>query len=558
MAKAKTIAPTSAVDRFWHGFADHMRGDEALRKKDFGAAHESYHKEIAEYAAFLQQRPEHFWGYFNWANAHVQLGQRGDLNDALIGFTACIRLRPDFPWPYNNRGTLHLNLGQPDLAVVDFSAALARSQNYPEAYVNRGLAYVALKKPDLAVDDFARAIALNPELAKKPILEKRAAAYRALNKPKEAVEDYGQLIQQDPKDLQARANRAEVLLGLGKHAAARDDFTAILDQAPRAAAIWRARAIVNWQNLKEFDAALADFGHLAKLAPKDAEPYRCIGAILLGRRQYAAALDAIQKALALRPGYPEAIWARSQIYLRQGQAEDALKELEPLVAKLPDGPPETLNVRAGVYEALGKLDEAARDYSRMIELKPKEPEAYVNLARLYDKRGQPVQAAACFDRLVSAAPELSWAHVRRAEHRRNRGDFDAAVVDCNKAAALAPNWPLPALVRASVDAARGEPVVAIAEAERVLNTAPKDDGHVLYAAACVWSLASRAAKDPAQHNRFADRAADFLAQALDKGFHDLIYPEHNRLATDAALAPVRDLRRVRDLLEGQERQSTGN
>src|SRR5262249_42245364 len=148
MAKAKSIAPTSAVDRFWHGFANHLRGDEALAKKDIRAAHDFYHKEIAEYAAFLQQRPEHFWGYFNWANAHVQLGQRDDLNDALIGFTACIRLRPDFPWPYNNRGILHLNLGSPELAVLDFSAALARSQNYPQAHVNRGLAYVALKKPN--------------------------------------------------------------------------------------------------------------------------------------------------------------------------------------------------------------------------------------------------------------------------------------------------------------------------------------------------------------------------------------------------------------------------
>src|SRR5262249_42754654 len=149
--------------------------------------------------------------------------------------------------------------------------------------------------------------------------------------------------------------------------------------------------------LKEFDAALADFERFAELAPKDAEAYRCIGAILLGRKQYPAALDAIRKALTLQPGYPEAIWARAQIYLRQGKAADALPELDPLIAKLPDGPPETLNVRAGVYAALDKLDEAARDYSRMIELKPKEPEAYVNLARIHEKRGQRAEAAACLD-----------------------------------------------------------------------------------------------------------------------------------------------------------------
>jgi len=582
--KAKTIAPTSAVDRFWHGFANHTRGDKALAEKDTQAARDFYHKEIAEYAAFLQQRPEHFWGYFNWANAHVQLGGRDDLYDALIGFTACIRLRPDFPWPYNNRGTVNLRLGQHELATLDFSAALERNSNYPEAHTNRGLANRALKKPDLAVKDFTRAIALNPDAAeayaaraeiyrerkqdalaledythllaltenKTPILEKRAAVYRLLNRTSEAVLDYGELIKLNPNNLQDRVKRAQLFLAQEKYAAARDDFTAILDKAPTAADILRARAIVNWQNLKDFDAALADFERFARLAPRDAEPYRCIGAILLGRRQYPEALDALQKAVLLRPGFPEAIWARAQIYQRQGQGEEALKELDPLVAKLPDGPPETLTVRAGVYQALGKLTEAAADYRRIIEFKPKEPEAYVCLARLYEKQGQLEKAAACLDQLVNAAPESKWAFARRAEFRRDRGVFDAAEADCDRAAGLAPTWPLPALIRASVTAARGHPSAAVAQAERVLDKAPPDDGHVLYAAACVWSLAAAAAKDPAESNRYAETAGDYLTMTLDKGFHDLIYPEHNRIAEEPALARIRQLPRVRDLLKGPD------
>ncbi len=70
---------------------------------------------------------------------------------------------------------------------------------------------------------------------------------------------------------------------------------------------------------------------------------------------------------------------------------------------------------------------------------------------------------------------------------------------------------------------------------------------MLYAAACVWSLASRAA-GPDEAPRYADRAAALLAEALDRGFHDLIYPEHNRMADDPALAPIRQHPRVRALL----------
>jgi eukaryotic-like serine/threonine-protein kinase len=581
MERARSIQPTSAVDRFWHGFADHLRGDEAKGKKDLSTAANFYRLEIANYAAFLQMRPDHFWGYFNWANAHVNLNERPDLYDALIGFTACTRLRPDFPWPYNNRGTVHLRLGQPDLAVADFTAALARHENYALAYANRGLAYHALKRNDEALVDFTKAIALNPDYTqayagraeiyrerkqdalavqdytrllefgdnKAALLEKRAAAYRALNQVDAAVSDFGELIQLNPKNLSARTTRAELLLAQEKYAAARDDFTGILEQAPRAAVVWRARAILNWQNLKEFDAALADFEKYSELAPKDAEPHRCVGVIHLGRRQYDAALDALQQSLTLRPDYPEAIWARAQIYLRQRQFANALKELEPLAAKFPEGPPETLNVRGGVYQAMGKLNEAAADYQRMIELKPKEPEAYVCLARVYEKQGQPVDAGKCFDRLVTAAPESKWAYVRRAENRRDHGEFDAALADCARAAGLAPGWSLPALVRASVEAARGQPVAAVADAERTLKNAPQDDGHVLYCAACVWSLAARATKAPAESQDYANRAADLLAMALDKGFHDLIYPEHNRIADDPALAPILGLPRVRELLD---------
>ena len=92
---------------------------------------------------------------------------------------------------------------------------------------------------------------------------------------------------------------------------------------------------------------------------------------------------------------------------------------------------------------------------------------------------------------------------------------------------------------------------------RALDRAPKHDGRVLYAAACVWGLASGAAAkssdvgDATRAGEYADRAAALLAKALDRGFHDLNYPEHNRMADDPALAPVRQHPRVRALLSRQ-------
>jgi tetratricopeptide (TPR) repeat protein/tRNA A-37 threonylcarbamoyl transferase component Bud32 len=576
--RAKSIPPTSAVDRFWHGYADHRRGDEAKARNDARAAQGFYRQEVAEYAAFLQMRPDQFWGYFNWAVCQARLVEAHDLHDDLVRFTACIRLRPDLPWPYNNRGTIHLNLKEYDLAVEDFSAALARNDRYAEAYANRGLALVKLDRKDAAVEDFGKAIALNPAYApayaeraeiarsrkqyaaaaedytqllalgadKAPLYAKRADAYRQLKRYDEAIADYDQLIALKPKDLNARVARGEVYHARGDHLKAREDFTHVLDVVPNAGPILDARAVLNWRYLKDFDAALEDAERLARVEPKNAKPHYYIGAILLGRRDYGRAREALQEALALKPDYTEAVWAIAQIDLWQGKPEDALKALDPVVAKLPAGPPETLNVRGDVYRAMGRLDAAAADYRRMIEAKPQEPHAYVSLAGVYEKQGQVEQARECYDRLVKAAPDAAMSYLRRAEFRRGQGEFDAALTDCDQAAAKEPASALPALVRASIEAARGQPDAAVADAERALAEAPKDNGRALYAAACTWSLA--AAADPAKAAQYRDRAAALLAEALDKGFHDLDYPEHNRMADDPSLAAVRQLPRVRELL----------
>ena len=44
--RAQSIAPTSAVDRFWHG-AHHLRGEDAQSKGDTKAAQDFFHKEVA-------------------------------------------------------------------------------------------------------------------------------------------------------------------------------------------------------------------------------------------------------------------------------------------------------------------------------------------------------------------------------------------------------------------------------------------------------------------------------------------------------------------------------
>src|SRR5262249_57565245 len=102
-----------------------------------------------------------------------------------------------------------------------------------------------------------------------------------------------------------------------------------------------------------------------------------------------------------RAGCGEAVWAKAEMCHGQGKLKEALEVINPLAENLPPDKPETLNIRGDIYRTMGRLEEAAKDYRRLIRLRPKEPDAYVSLALVYAKQGKRDQARACYDQLVA-------------------------------------------------------------------------------------------------------------------------------------------------------------
>jgi tetratricopeptide (TPR) repeat protein len=518
--RLKKIEPTSAVDRFWHAFADSLRAEEFLnQKKDATAAANSYRLAAAGYAKVVEARPEKFWAYFNWAQCLTKLGDR---YGALVGYTTCIRLNPEASWAYKDRGFVHLQLREFDLAIADIETAIRLNPSDAAGYLRRAEYYSGLK-------DFARAQA-----------------------------DCTTAIELAPDDPISYLRRGEACFPLKEFDKARDDFTAAIRLKPNDVAAYRNRAVVSLLG-KNLDGSLADWQELTKLAPASHEPHYYIGAILLGRQELEPALTELETAIKLKPTDGQSHMARAMVYRWQGRFDAALAELNLVLTQLVPNRHDYIIERADLYRALGKFDEALDDYQKCLGLQPRQIDGYLGLAYVYDQMGKPAQARDAYERMAKADPALPAVYLRRAEYLLNRGEFDAAAADRDQAGQIDPQSVLPGLVRAEITAARGEHVQAVNDAEALLAKAPPHDGKVLYAAACVYSLAAKAVAarsgDPDSaklREEYSQRAIQCLKEVVGTCFHDLEYPDHNRMAWDPAFQSIRALPEFEKLLSGRK------
>jgi len=76
----------------------------------------------------------------------------------------------------NNRGLAHRKIGDIERAVIDYTAAIAASPLYALAYNNRGYAFEAMAKKAEAVQDFRRALSIDPSLSGARIALERLGA----------------------------------------------------------------------------------------------------------------------------------------------------------------------------------------------------------------------------------------------------------------------------------------------------------------------------------------------------------------------------------------------
>jgi predicted O-linked N-acetylglucosamine transferase (SPINDLY family) len=124
--------------------------------------HQAGRRPAAEqiYRQILAQEPGHFDALNNLGAA---LGDRGELDQAILCYRAALAVKPDSPTAHNNLGSAFQDKGQPEQAIGAYQRAIELQPGFSGAYGNLGAALKDAGQLDEAIAAYRQALALDPD-----------------------------------------------------------------------------------------------------------------------------------------------------------------------------------------------------------------------------------------------------------------------------------------------------------------------------------------------------------------------------------------------------------
>jgi tetratricopeptide (TPR) repeat protein len=286
-----------------------------------------------------------------------------------------------------------------------------------------------------------------------------------------------------------------------------------------------------------------------------AEAYTEAGARLAARREFEPALDAFNKALALRPASHAALHGMLTAHAALGTADDAADVLERAVRERPGD----LEVRAMLARSYVDAEDAQRAEAATHELVSRDPSSFMllfDVARLYLRQGGADDAARLLDYVaepaLAARQESALAELLQEVLTRNPEQMDAHRLLVRCYASMHDEAKLRSALERLADAA--EATGAVEDERRALTRlarlAPDDQGNLARLEELGGPLfeegaqEARASEEPPSFERFMlndDAPSGATADAAPPGAPPFSEFEWNNVSEPAAApAPAAD------------------
>ena len=166
--------------------------------------------------------------------------------------------------------------------------------------------------------------------------------------------------------------------------------------------------------------------------------YFGLGSLYWVERDWLAAIENYDKAIALNTDYAIAYYARGNSYNNRGNSNRAMEDYSRAIELNPNFylP---YNYRGELHERLGNYDEAIADYDKATELNPDYFWPYYSRGWIYSRLGEYEQAILNFDQAATIEPDYGSIYSNRGQAYLQIGDIEQALSDYDLAISLTPS-----------------------------------------------------------------------------------------------------------------------
>uniref|UniRef100_A0A672TEE4 dolichyl-phosphate-mannose--protein mannosyltransferase n=1 Tax=Strigops habroptila TaxID=2489341 RepID=A0A672TEE4_STRHB len=318
------------------------------------------------YRRALQLNPQHNRALFNLGNL---LKSQGKKEEAVILLWDSIKYGPEFADAYSSLASLLAEQERLKEAEEVYKAGIENCPESSDLHNNYGVFLVDTGAPERAVSHYKQAIHLSP--AHHVAMVNLGRLHRSLGQNKEAEVWYKRALKVSRK--------AEILSPLG----ALYYNTGRYEEALQ---VYREAASLQPSN-KEIRLALAQVlammgrtkeaekmtNHILNEDVRCLECYRLLSAIYSKQEHYTKALEAIEKALQLKPKDPKVI---SELFFTKG---NQLREQN-------------------------LLDKAFESYKQAVELNPDQAQAWMNMGGIEHIKGSYITARGYYEKALQLVP----------------------------------------------------------------------------------------------------------------------------------------------------------
>jgi len=196
-------------------------------------------------------------------------------------------------------------------------------------------------------------------------------------------------LRDDPSSAEAQYGLGSVYLKREKNAEARASFEQALKLTPN----YPDTAPNAWNNLGllatragRTSEAIGYFQEALRLSPDYWIALENLGNAYRQQRRWDEARAALERAVAARPGDPEANYSLAMVYAQTDDTARAYQYLQSALKVRPDYP-EALNNLGVLYLRTRRRDEAVAKFQECIRVAPGFDQSYLNLARVYSLEG---------------------------------------------------------------------------------------------------------------------------------------------------------------------------